>query len=311
MRKRKTLIINDYHADHPSKKGLPEGHVALTRIMAVPIFSYDRMVALAAVANKPSDYKPEDAGQIEGFASNVQVILERRKMEESLQQSGKELRLLSAQLLTAQEQERKRVAGEIHDGIGQSLTTIKFGMEDALQKMEKGAAKECVESLEALIRLAREAVEEVRRIQTNLRPSMLDDLGILVTIDWFCREFRSVYSSIRIEKQINIQEDEVPQLLKTVVYRVLQEAMNNIAKHSKADFVVLRLENADGKISLMIEDNGRGFDVEEALSLENAKRGFGLSSMRERTELSGGAFSIESICGSGTLVRASWTSGTG
>ena len=308
VRERTTIIINDCQADHASKKGLPQGHVPLTRILVVPIFSYDRIVALAAVANKPSDYKEEDAEQIEGFATNVQVILERRKMEESLEQSEKELRLLSSQLLTAQEKERKRIAGEIHDGIGQSLTAIKFGVENALKQMDEGTAGTRAEPLEAVIPLTQEAIKEVRRIQTDLRPSLLDDLGILATISWFCREFQTIYSSIRIEKQITIQEDEVPELLKTVIYRVLQEAMNNVAKHSKTNLVGLYLRKTDGQIELVIEDNGRGFDVENTLSLENTKRGLGLSSMKERTELSRGAFSIESTKGNGTTVKAMWPS---
>lgn len=233
-------------------------------------------------------------------------IEERKRAEEALRQSERDLRILSSQLLIAQEKERKRVAGELHDGIGQSLTAIKFGVENALKQMDKKMAEASTKSLEAIIPLAQETVEEVRRIQTDLRPSMLDDLGILATISWFCREFQTIYSSIRIEKQINIQEDEVPELLKTVIYRVLQEAMNNIAKHSRADLVGFCLRKIDGLIELAIEDNGLGFDVENALSLKNSTRGLGLSSMKERTELSGGVFTVESTPGQGTVIRASW-----
>ncbi len=307
VRERKTIVINDYRTDHPSKKGLPEGHVPLTRIMAVPIFSHDRIVSLAAVANKPSDYDEEDARQIEGFARNVQVILERRKTEESLQQSQKDLRLLSSQLLVAEENERKRIAAELHDGIGQSLASIKFCVENAVKRMDKNTTVASVKSLEALVPLVKETLEEVKRIQTDLRPPLLDDLGILATINWFCREYQAIYTGIRIEKQINIKETELPDLLKTVIYRVLQESMNNITKHSKTDLVVLSLRKTDDLIELVIEDNGQGFDLEKAVSVENAKRGLGLSSMKERIELSGGAFSIKSIKGKGTTIRASWS----
>jgi signal transduction histidine kinase len=307
VRERRTIIINDYRADHPSKKGVPEGHVSLTRIMAVPIFNHHRIVALAAVANKHFDYDEEDARQIEGFVSNVQVILDRRKIEESLLQSQNELRLLSSQLLTAEENERKRIAAELHDGIGQSLSAIKFGVENAVKIMDEDTTVASVKSLEALIPLVQETVEEVRRMQTDLRPPVLDDLGILATLGWFCREFQIIYSGLRIEKQINIEENELPDPLKTVIYRVLQEAMNNIAKHSKADLVALSLRKTDNSIELVIADNGRGFDLEKAISVENAKRGLGLSSMKERTELSGGAFSIKPIKGKGTTIRASWS----
>jgi len=142
----------------------------------------------------------------------------------------------------------------------------------------------------------------------DLRPSMLDDLGILATISWFCREFQAIYSGIQIEKQIAIEEDEVPDLLKTVIYRLVQESCNNIVKHSKADLVHLSLEKTHGIIELIMKDNGTGFNLQEVLSVENPKRGLGLASMRERTELSGGSFSIESKKAGGTVIRASWPS---
>ncbi|NIS62551.1 MAG: hypothetical protein GTO13_18160, partial [Proteobacteria bacterium] len=111
---------------------------------------------------------------------------------------------------------------------------------------------------------------------------------------------------IRIEQHIDIQEDEVPDPLKTIIYRVMQEALSNIAKHSGADLVRLSLRRADGVIELAIEDNGLGFDLEGVLSVESSKRGIGVSSMKERIELSDGSFAIESAIGAGTIIRASW-----
>jgi signal transduction histidine kinase len=140
----------------------------------------------------------------------------------------------------------------------------------------------------------------------DLRPSSLDDLGILATINWFCREFQKIYTDIRIEKKIDIEENEVSNPLKTVIFRVLQEAMNNIAKHSKADLVRLSLNKQDANMELTIEDNGQGFDFKDVLSADGSGRGFGLASMRERTELSGGSFALESKRGEGTIIRASW-----
>ncbi|MBS3907589.1 MAG: GAF domain-containing protein [Syntrophaceae bacterium] len=306
VRKRKILIVNDYKGDHPGKKGTPEGHVSLTRILTVPVFSQGRIIALAAISNKPTDYTEEDAEQIDAFVTHLQVILERRQAREALQESERRLRLLSSQLLTVQEAERKRVARELHDGIGQTLTAIKFKIEDTLQ--EKGRGKSGAEktSLEALNQMVKKSIEEVRKIQMDLRPSTLDDLGVLATISWFTREFGKIYSSLHIEKQINLQEDEVPDPLKTTIFRLIQESLNNTAKHSKADLAHLSLQTTDNGIELRIEDNGMGFDLENAFSLKSAGRGYGLSSMRERVELSGGSFAVESTKGKGTLVRASW-----
>jgi signal transduction histidine kinase len=140
----------------------------------------------------------------------------------------------------------------------------------------------------------------------DLRPSLLDDIGILATIGWFTREFQKVYTSIQIEKAIDVQEEEVPDSLKVVIFRVIQEALNNIAKHSEANVASLFLRKSDGKLELGIGDNGQGFDLDGVRSIESPEKGFGLSSMRERTELSGGTFSIESSIGKGTTIRASW-----
>jgi signal transduction histidine kinase len=151
-----------------------------------------------------------------------------------------------------------------------------------------------------------DAVEEVRRISRNLRPSILDDLGILATISWFCREFEKIYPGIHIEKQIEVPEKDVPDSCKIVIYRVLQEALNNIAKHSQADLVRLSIKGLEGKIELTIADNGAGFDMENVLSGERSERGLGIASMKERAQLSGGSLSIESLRGTGTTVCASW-----
>ncbi|MBP1698530.1 MAG: putative two component system sensor histidine kinase, partial [Deltaproteobacteria bacterium] len=211
-----------------------------------------------------------------------------------------------SQLLTAQESERKRIALELHDGIGQMLTAIKFKVESLLQEKGTGKARAKEKSFEAIIPMVRESVEEVRRMQMDLRPSTLDDLGVLATLGWFCREYQKIYSHIRIEKEVGLKEDEVSTPLKVVLYRMTQEAMNNVAKHSQADLIHLSLRRRENEIELVIRDNGMGFDLEKILSLKGFKGGLGLSSMRERAELSGGKFMIESTQGKGTTVRASW-----
>ena len=236
---------------------------------------------------------------IESMAPLIGEAINRFSLEEEIKESEARLRHLSTELLTVQENERKRIARELHDGIGQTLAAIKFGLESKLGQMRKGAAPPGV-SIESIISLAQNGIEESRRIQMDLRPSILDDLGILATLSWFTREFQKVYSHISIEKGIDIQENEVPDSLKIALFRVMQEAMNNIAKHSKADRVRLSLRKIEDRIELSIEDNGVGFD------LENYRKGLGLTSMRERTELSGGSFAIESTPGKGTVIKASW-----
>jgi len=160
--------------------------------------------------------------------------------------------------------------------------------------------------LEDIIPKIQDAVEEVDRIGKGLRPLILDDLGIIATYSWFCREFEETYPQIKIAKEITINEDETPDFLKVAMYRILQEGLNNIAKHSRADLVNVSLKKTDQAIELTIKDNGKGFNLESTLSPEIGKRGLGLISMIKRTELSGGSLTINSNDKTGTTLQAIW-----
>lgn len=240
-------------------------------------------------------------GSFEGSFAVVTDIGEIKRAEEDLRQWRTYLQLLSAQLLTAQERERERVARELHDGIGQTLSAVKFQIETACAGDE--GKRELMESVVARLR---GAVEEVRRIGMALRPSILDDLGLLATVGWFCREFRQTYPGFALETHLSLREEDVPEPLKIVVFRVLQEALNNVAKHSHAVRVRVSLAREGDALVLEVADDGVGFDVEQALALRSTRRSLGLDSMRERTQLSGGSFWIDSEAGRGTCVTASW-----
>ncbi len=223
-----------------------------------------------------------------------------KKAQNAFEKSESKVTNLTSQLLLAEEKERRRIARELHDGLGQSLNAIAFNVRSTLEKVGD-KVRTGFGSLEAIMPIIHQSIEEVQRIGMNLRPALLDDLGLLATIGWFIREYQKTYPSIRVEKQIEIEETQVPDHLRTVIYRILQEAMNNIAKHSNANLVSISLrQKKEGRIELVIEDNGIGFDMESITG------GLGLGSMRERAELSGGSFDIESVLGKGTLIRASW-----
>jgi len=228
-----------------------------------------------------------------------------QRMESQLRESEDRYRELSADLLNAYERERKRTALEVHDSMGSSLATCKMKLEALLKEMGDGNPQGRV-VLEDVIPVIQGAMEEAIRIQMVLRPPMLDDLGILATVDWFCRQFEATYPNVHIAKGIDIQEQEVPRSLKLVIYRVLQEALSNVAKHSKASVAVLYLRKVKDSIQLVIRDSGKGFDLEEAYSRKEDNRGLGLDIMRERTHLSGGFFQIESSERAGTVIIATW-----
>ena len=207
-------------------------------------------------------------------------------------------------LLLTQEQERKRISHELHDGLAANLAAIKMDLGRKLTSMKEGSSSRGIKIEDSISNLQRN-IDELRRIMNNLHPSVLDDLGLLPAINWFCREFHSVHSGISVEQKIAIQEGEVPKLLNIVIFRVLQEALNNAAKHSKAKLIRVFLGKEDGSIQLVIEDNGQGFDVAETNSVKGA-RGLGLRSMKERVDLSGGVFDIVSHSGEGTTIQARW-----
>jgi PAS domain S-box-containing protein len=274
-------------------------------VAIIPIRYRDRPLGAIHLADeREALVPPKVVDFIEFMASLIGEAMNRFNLEEGLRQSEARLRRLSSQLITVQENERKRIAREIHDGIGQSLSAIKFRIEGILQ--QKGRPREKDKSLEDLVPLIRGCIDESRRVQMDLRPSMIDDLGILPTINWFCREFEKTYTGLQVEKHFSVQEQEVPDLLKIVIFRMLQEAMNNIAKHSKATLVDLYLEKANDVVEMIIQDNGAGFDPHDVRSRSSLERGMGLESMRERAELSGGTFAIDSFQGKGTTIRATW-----
>lgn len=237
---------------------------------------------------------------------NIQDITERYKAEQAVRESREALHRLSARLLTAQESERQRVARELHDSIGQSLSAIKFMVERVLDSEGRpDGGPQPMESLRSVVPVIQSSVEEVRRISMALRPSTLDDLGLLATIAWTAREFQATYPNIHIERVIEVEEFEVPEVLKANVFRILQEGLNNAAKHSHATRITIALRQVLRDLQLMIEDNGVGFDPMAPRS-SGTTGGFGLASMRERAELFGGSLILTSTPGEGTMVTARW-----
>lgn len=236
---------------------------------------------------------------------NIQDITEKHKAEQALRDSRHALHRMSVRLLSAQESERQRVSRELHDSIGQSLSAIKFMVERVLEEESPAGVPHPAKPLQAVVPVIQASVEEVRRISMALRPSTLDDLGLLATITWFIREFQATYPHIDVEKIIEVEEFEVSDLLRINVFRILQEAMNNAAKHSRATKVTVALRQVLHDLQLMVMDNGTGFDP-AAAQRGRVDHSFGLASMRERAELFGGSLILTSSEGRGTMIIARW-----
>jgi signal transduction histidine kinase len=217
----------------------------------------------------------------------------------ALRLAESELRLVSAALLSAQEMERKRIASELHDSIGQALNTLAFGVAVALGMVRSDDPHSAEEMLLRLSAQAKQAVGEVRRIAMDLRPATLDDLGIVGTLSWFFREFRSVHPDLEVNVDIDVSEADVSPSLVTAIYRVVQEACSNVVRHAGASEVRVALNRFRDSLELRIEDNGRGIEGRE-------RQGMGLRNMRDRVQFSGGSFRLESEVGKGTSIVAAW-----
>ena len=251
-----------------------------------------------------------EGGQVENFSTIVRDITEQVQTAQALRESRDELRRLSGLLVTIQEDERRRIALDLHDGLGQSLSLIKLSIETAARLLAAGATGEASESLQHLIPQVKAALVEVRRVSTDLRPSMLDDLGILPTLTWFFREFEAACSDIAVEKTFNVAERDVPAALHITLYRILQEATNNIVKHAGARRVRVSLDRVDEVLHLQIEDDGCGFDPDSIRCCAGwQSRGIGLLSMKERASCSGGTYHLDSSPGQGTCIKVSWPCG--
>jgi signal transduction histidine kinase len=228
-------------------------------------------------------------------------IEERKRVEQKLRESKQELRLMSRRALEALEADKQAVAKELHDSIGASLAAIKFSLEDRLSTMQSVPNVDTV-SFEKIVSYLMYTIKETKRISAALRPTTMDDLGLLATIDWFIREFAGFYKNIDVTHDISIQETELPEAMKIVIYRILQESFNNVAKHADASKIHLTLAKFNGGVQMAIKDNGCGFEPRSSLFASDPLSGHGIEGMRERAELCGGEFAIDSAHGSGTTI---------
>jgi signal transduction histidine kinase len=268
----------------------------------------DRMERLKAEADlkKANDELEQAVAQRTAELAGTILALEKeidehKKSEQALRDSKQALRLMSQKIIENQEDERRRLAKELHDSICSSLAAIKLAIEGKLENMRDGSPNDSV-SLEMIVDYLSSAIKEVRRISSALRPSMLDDLGLLSTIEWFCQTSAEIYTDIRIETQLELQENQVPELSKIVIYRVMQEALNNAFKHSGAEKVRVSLSINRGHIRMCVEDNGCGFDPEDGAIAADPLSGYGLRGMYDRAVVGGGSLIVDTGPQRGTSV---------
>jgi len=255
---------------------------------------------------------------VELAASNLELSLEitqRKAAEEALRKSEhhyaqllkqsdslqEQLRRLSRQILSAQEEERKRISRELHDVIAQTLTGINVRLA-ALKKEAAINTNGLDRNIARTQRLVEKSVGIVHEFARELRPAALDDLGLIPALHSFVKLF-SKRTRIHVHLKVFAGVEQLPGNQRTILYRVAQEALTNVSRHAHASRVEVGIQKVAEGICLKIADNGKSFEVERVLNARGPKR-LGLLGMRERVEMVGGRFTVESVPGTGTTISA-------
>lgn len=252
---------------------------------------------LATAINEMADRVEERTAEIVSRNEKLtSEIIERKRAQDRLTQ-------LSHKIVRLQEEERKRVARELHDGINQLLVSVKYKIENFEEKFES-SSKDAFEDVNKAVQSLDEAIAEVRRVSHALRPSVLDDLGLMPAISMLVRQF-SERSDVQIEVEGDDLEvfDRLPVDVETAMYRIVQEALTNIEKHANATKIILNMSCTNNDVTIRIEDNGDGFSLPNAMKKSRSTQSMGLRNMRERIELLQGSFFIHSDIGKGTFLE--------
>ena len=234
--------------------------------------------------------------------------VERREhAEHELRASRNNLALLSEQLIQAQEGERRRIALELHDSVGQSLSAIKYTLERAIIMVQRPNLGSPESVLSLAVQRIHETADGIRAISMNLRPQMLDNLGAASATSWFCRNYAEIYSGMTVHADISAQNREIPKRISTHLFRCVQELLNNVAKHAAAKTVWVVLKREGSLLSLEVRDDGVGLSGEAESPARMS--GSGIRNLRERAEMTAGQFTLSSVPEGGTSARIIWPLG--
>jgi PAS domain S-box-containing protein len=246
-------------------------------------------------------------GQIIGVIGTAVNITERKLIEHEREkllreviQTEAKLKVLSRKLIEVQESERKHIARELHDDIGQILTAIKIETQTALKYTGK---KECEIHLNEVVQLLEHALNQVRNLSRDLRPSLIDDVGIIPAIRWYLDK-EGLRSGIKIKILTDIEKINLRSELEITCFRLVQEAFTNIARHAEATAVTVEIYIELYELHLRVRDNGKGFDVYTTVKNAIKGRSMGVLGMQERVELVGGKLKISSSSKKGTEIHA-------
>ncbi|MCJ7507208.1 MAG: GAF domain-containing sensor histidine kinase [candidate division Zixibacteria bacterium] len=302
IRRREYLFapnIDDYPTTGYLKKHF---HKAKTKsVLFIPVVVGKKIIGVFTISSleKPRIFSPREIKLAQTIANQVAVAIENARLMNLVKEHSQHLAILSSKVIKAQEEERKRIAEELHDRVGQALTAMKINLQMSNHNLPTNA-KQVKDRIADTQQLLSETLEEIRYLSSDLRPPTLDDFGLVPTIRWYGQSF-----SKRFDINFNLRIDgfgRLPSETETIMYRLAQEALTNVGKHSKAKDVWVSLSCNESNAYMTIRDNGIGFDVGELYAEDYTKKSFGLMSMRERVQLLNGSFNIKSKKNYGTKL---------
>jgi PAS domain S-box-containing protein len=298
VRQRRAIITNDYAAENPLKRGLPEGHAPIRRHLGLPIMIEGRIVAVAGVANKAEPYGFEDEKQLGLIGRGLWEIVQRKRREEQILDHQRSLRWLHRRLAATEEEERRRLAGEIHDTIAQDLAAARMRLA-AHYETEKGTER--AGELRELLGDLEEIIRASRALAYELSSPFLEQFGIAAALQWLCEDLGRRHGLV-VECRCDEVSTDFPADRAVLTHRIAQELLRNVIKHSGARRALLRLRREGDGLRLEVEDGGRGFSAPGPRSGETEEGGFGLFSIRERLRDVGGTIQVRTAPGEGTSV---------
>jgi PAS domain S-box-containing protein len=239
----------------------------------------------------------DEKGRARYFDGIIEDITERKRVEEDLRESKEQMRNLAAHLQSVREQERTFIAREIHDELGQSLTALKMDL-FWLKNRTPADQKPLFEKTEQMTQLVDTTIQGVKKLSSELRPRLLDDLGLLAAIEWQGEEFER-HAGIKCEMTIDAQNMELDQDFSTAVFRIFQEALTNVARHADATKVKVGLREKAGRLELKVRDNGKGIPEGKI----SDPKSFGIVGMKERVYFLGGKIEIKGVQDKGTIIK--------
>jgi signal transduction histidine kinase len=272
-------------------------------LLSVPLIIKERVLGVILLDETRyfRQFSPEEIEKVGALANQVAVAIENATLYQSVTKHMERLQTLSSAIVNIQEEERRRIAQELHGEAGKALTGIKMNLEWVEKELGEAQAPILDRIREVKSQVAK-TLEELRRLSYDLRPAILDESGLIPTLRWYTEEY-SKRTKVAVHLQTNGTQKRFSPKIEILLYRIVQEALTNVAKHAQAESVVLTLEKKDVHAHLYITDDGKGFEVKRYFSAPPMlRRGLGILGMKERVELAGGTFFIDSDPGQGTRI---------